>query len=81
MVRIGHPARLVDSVLRYSLDALISASDSAQIAQDVRKEIQTASVSINQAFTSHILTYDCYLTIFIKSFSNEDCKIALSKVK
>ena len=46
MVRIGHPARLVDSVLRYSLDALISASDSAQIVQDVRKEIQTASVSI-----------------------------------
>lgn len=46
VVRIGHPARLVDSVLRYSLDALISASDSAQIVQDVRKEIQTASVSI-----------------------------------
>lgn len=69
MVRIGHPARLVDSVLRYSLDALISASDSAQIVQDVRKEIQSASVSIN------ILTN---LTIFIKIITNEGCKIALS---
>jgi len=45
-VRIGHPARLVDSVLGHSLDALLSASESAGIIQDVRKEIQRASVSV-----------------------------------
>ena len=45
VVRIGHPARLVESVLRYSLDALLSACDSAQIMEDVTKDLEKALVS------------------------------------
>lgn len=46
VVRLGHPARLVPAVMRYSLDALISSSDSAAIIRDVRKEMEQAIVSV-----------------------------------
>lgn len=46
VVRIGHPARIVDAVQKYSLDALLSAADSADIIKDVRKDLQTALVSL-----------------------------------
>lgn len=42
VVRLGHPARLVGSVMQHSLDALLLARDSAQIIQDVRRDIQYA---------------------------------------
>lgn len=45
IVRIGHPARIVESVQKYSLDALLSAADSADIIKDVRKDLQDAIVS------------------------------------
>ena len=45
IVRIGHPARIVETVQKYSLDALLSASDSADIIKEVRKDLQIALVS------------------------------------
>ena len=45
IVRIGHPARIVEAVQKYSLDALLSTADSAAIILDVRKDLQTAIVS------------------------------------
>ena len=42
MVRLGHPARLMESVMKYSLDSRITKDDSNKIVQDIRKEIQAA---------------------------------------
>src|ERR1700712_1669440 len=39
MIRLGHPARLLPSVLNHSLDVLTRTSDAAEIVQDIRKEM------------------------------------------
>jgi len=39
MVRLGHPGRVLDSIAKYSLDAIVDRSSSTQIIQDVRKEL------------------------------------------
>ncbi|XP_021935214.1 DNA-binding protein SMUBP-2-like [Zootermopsis nevadensis] len=39
MVRLGHPGRVMDSITRYSLDAVVDTSSSTQIIKDVRKEM------------------------------------------
>jgi ATP-dependent RNA/DNA helicase IGHMBP2 len=41
MVRLGHPARIKPSILRYSLEALVQAHDGTEIVQDVRSELQS----------------------------------------
>jgi len=40
VVRLGHPARLHASILPYSLEALVKASDGTEIVADVRKELE-----------------------------------------
>lgn len=52
IVRIGHPARIVEAVQKYSLDALLSAADSANIIKDVRKDLQNALVSTTSIFVA-----------------------------
>ncbi len=49
IVRLGHPARLLPSVLNHSLDILTQTSDAAAIVQDVRKEMDTKQASIRKA--------------------------------
>lgn len=44
VIRLGHPARLVESVQKFSLDALLSESDSTRIVEDVRKDLEKAMV-------------------------------------
>ena len=44
LVRLGHPARLLPSVLRHSLDAVLAASEETQIANAVRGDIDRAYV-------------------------------------
>ncbi|XP_022094082.1 DNA-binding protein SMUBP-2-like [Acanthaster planci] len=39
IVRLGHPARLLHSIQRYALDAILASSEEAGIVRDVRKEI------------------------------------------
>jgi ATP-dependent RNA/DNA helicase IGHMBP2 len=39
MVRLGHPARIKPSILRYSLEALVQSHDGTEIVQDVRSEL------------------------------------------
>lgn len=39
MVRLGHPGRVLDSIAKYSLDAIVDRSSSTQIVKDVRKEL------------------------------------------
>ncbi|KAI2068689.1 hypothetical protein LOY97_002772 [Ophidiomyces ophidiicola] len=46
LVRIGHPARLLSSVVDRSLEALTQTSDAAAIVQDVRREIEQKQASI-----------------------------------
>lgn len=48
MVRLGHPARLLPSVLNHSLDVLTKTSDAAALVQDVRKEMDQKQASIRK---------------------------------
>ncbi|SZF03089.1 unnamed protein product [Blumeria hordei] len=41
LVRLGHPARLLPSVLNHSLDVLAQSSDAAAIVRDVRQEMDS----------------------------------------
>lgn len=48
MVRLGHPARLLPSVLNHSLDVLTRTSEAASIVRDVRKEMDEKQASIRK---------------------------------
>ncbi|KAL4782182.1 P-loop containing nucleoside triphosphate hydrolase protein [Aspergillus varians] len=48
VVRIGHPARLLPSVLEHSLEVLTQTSEAAVIVRDVRKEIDEKIASIRK---------------------------------
>ncbi|KAL8907672.1 MAG: hypothetical protein Q9171_005765 [Xanthocarpia ochracea] len=48
IVRLGHPARLLPSVLDHSLDVLTQTSDAAVIVKDVRKEMDAKQASIKK---------------------------------
>lgn len=41
-VRLGHPARLLDSVLKYSLDYNLSTGEGSKIVNQIRKDIENA---------------------------------------
>lgn len=44
VLRLGHPARLLESIQQHSLDAVLARSDNAQIVADIRKDIDQAFV-------------------------------------
>ena len=48
MIRLGHPARLLPSVLNHSLDVLTQTSEAAAILKDVRKEMDTKQAGIKK---------------------------------
>lgn len=48
MVRLGHPARLLPSVLNHSLDVLTRTSEAAALVQDVRTEMDGKQASIRK---------------------------------
>jgi DNA polymerase alpha-associated DNA helicase A len=48
MIRLGHPARLLPSVLNHSLDVLTRTSEAAALVQDVRKEMDDKQSSIRK---------------------------------
>lgn len=51
MVRLGHPARLLPSVLNHSLEMLTKTSEAAALVQDVRKEMDVKQASIRKTRT------------------------------
>ncbi|XP_075784448.1 DNA-binding protein SMUBP-2 [Pelodiscus sinensis] len=51
ILRLGHPARLLESIQHHSLDAVLARGDNAQIVADIRKDI-------DQAFTKTRKTQD-----------------------
>ncbi|KAB2578422.1 putative dna helicase protein [Lasiodiplodia theobromae] len=48
IIRLGHPARLLPSVINHSLDVLTRTSDAAAIVQDIRKEMDAKQASIRK---------------------------------
>ncbi|KAH6619613.1 P-loop containing nucleoside triphosphate hydrolase protein [Chaetomium sp. MPI-SDFR-AT-0129] len=48
LVRLGHPARLLPSVLNHSLDVLTRTSEAGAIVQDVRAEMDAKQASIRK---------------------------------
>ena len=48
IVRLGHPARLLPSVLNHSLDVLTQTSEASAIVKDVRKEMDDKQASIKK---------------------------------
>jgi len=48
MVRLGHPARLLPSVLNHSLDVLTKTSEAAVIVRDIRQEMDQKQASIRK---------------------------------
>ena len=46
VLRLGHPARLLESIQKHSLDAILSQSDNANIIADIRKDIDKAFVGV-----------------------------------
>lgn len=51
VVRIGHPARLLPSVLDHSLEVLTHTSEAAEIVKDVRTEIHDKQASVRKTRT------------------------------
>ncbi|XP_035395350.1 DNA-binding protein SMUBP-2 isoform X1 [Cygnus atratus] len=49
ILRLGHPARLLEPIQRHSLDAVLARSDSAQIVADIRKDIDQAFAKSRKA--------------------------------
>ncbi len=49
IIRLGHPARLLPSVLSHSLDVLTQSSEAAAIVRDVRNEMDAKQASIKKA--------------------------------
>ena len=48
IIRLGHPARLLPSVLNHSLDVLTQTSEASEIVKDVRKEMDSKQASIKK---------------------------------
>ncbi|NXP22088.1 SMBP2 protein, partial [Scytalopus superciliaris] len=49
IVRLGHPARLLEPIQQHSLDAVLARGDSAHIVADIRKDIDHAWAKSKQA--------------------------------
>nr|DBA17390.1 TPA: hypothetical protein GDO54_002844 [Pyxicephalus adspersus] len=48
ILRLGHPARLLESLQHHSLDAILARSDNAQIVADIRKDIDLTFAKIRK---------------------------------
>ncbi|XP_065611447.1 DNA-binding protein SMUBP-2 [Cyrtonyx montezumae] len=49
ILRLGHPARVLEPIQQHSLDAVLARSDNAQIVADVRKDIDQAFAKSKKA--------------------------------
>lgn len=48
LVRVGHPARILPTVLEHSLDIITRTCDSGQIVADVRREMDETLAKISK---------------------------------
>ncbi|KAL2920015.1 Vacuolar protein sorting-associated protein 41 [Polyrhizophydium stewartii] len=49
IVRVGHPARVLDQVLQHALDVRVRSSDEGKIVNDVRREVDKTLQSISKS--------------------------------
>ncbi|NWT44032.1 SMBP2 protein, partial [Chroicocephalus maculipennis] len=49
ILRLGHPARLLEPIQQHSLDAVLARGDNAQIVADIRKDIDQAFAKSKKA--------------------------------
>ncbi|XP_010164273.1 DNA-binding protein SMUBP-2, partial [Antrostomus carolinensis] len=49
ILRLGHPARLLEPIQQHSLDAVLAHGDNAQIVADIRKDIDQAFAKTKKA--------------------------------
>ena len=57
VVRLGHPARLLEQVQKLSLDALLASTDESRLVNDVRNDMNKTLVSsIPPALLSEVKT-------------------------
>ncbi|CAL1546219.1 unnamed protein product [Lymnaea stagnalis] len=49
IVRIGHPARLLSHLQKYSLDAIVSGTDETSIVEDVKSDMQNVLAKLKKA--------------------------------
>lgn len=47
VVRLGHPARVLEHIQRFSLDAILDGSDGRKIVKDVRCDMNNTVVSVD----------------------------------
>ena len=40
LVRVGHPARLLPSIQKFALDAVIARSDEAEVVSGIKKDLE-----------------------------------------
>ncbi|XP_061773270.1 DNA-binding protein SMUBP-2 [Nerophis ophidion] len=48
VLRLGHPARLLESIQKHSLDAILAKSDNANIIADIRQDIDKAFMGMKK---------------------------------
>uniref|UniRef100_A0A8C6L8N7 DNA-binding protein SMUBP-2 n=1 Tax=Nothobranchius furzeri TaxID=105023 RepID=A0A8C6L8N7_NOTFU len=48
VLRLGHPARLLESIQKHSLDAVLAQGDNANIITDIRKDIDKAFMGMKK---------------------------------
>lgn len=58
-MRLGHPARVMERIHSYSLDAILDSSHDTTIVKDVRKDIDMALVRLMSAKLSLHVTFWC----------------------
>ncbi|PJF17820.1 hypothetical protein PSACC_02366 [Paramicrosporidium saccamoebae] len=49
MVRVGHPARVLESVIPHTLDSRLATGDAAALVKDIRLEIDTALKQLSKS--------------------------------
>lgn len=73
VIRLGHPARLHESIQRLSLDAVLRYSDEAQVTEGIRQDMDKAVVSLqgnkphappvmkklNRLYKEHVHLFKC----------------------
>lgn len=57
MIRLGHPSRLLENIQGYSLDAIVNRSDQYQLANDIKKEMETTLKAIRKSSTQRKSVY------------------------
>jgi len=68
MIRLGHPARLLESIQSHSLDSIVNHSEQFQLVRDIKNEMETTLKAIRKSSTERKQTNLFYNYLLEKSF-------------